>query len=1005
MIASGANNYTWTPTGGNTAMAVVTPTTITVYTVTGNNGTGCGVSSKTVVVSPTSSLCCSTTTNIIGTSLTSSVNLAGTFSSAVYDVQGVVTFTANTTFTGCTLRMKAGTLLKLAANITVTFNNCKLFSCTELWDGILIPFPTNTSHSFVNVTNSTIEDMYNGIVFDGNNINLGTPPINNMINITGSTLNKNYIAIQMRNSLGWGAFNPYPFSIKTSTISSYSSSTSPGSTLKTSSTYTYAYNTWLGGATSSTNTPFVSFPRTFIGIFLNNMTRPFTIVGDSTTSGNTNTFDNMDFGIRGIEAAAKVHNNYFKNITGSAKQTANGESYPAFGPDEIGIAVAMTHTYTNWYDLTVGSNTTIPVSGIPYPKGNKFEDCNRAVYASNCKDVYVNANQFNPTTATTASTSIAPPYGVDAYYYYKNQGAVWISGLSERSTVSYNYIRNFNKAIYTSHTFTVPSFGINSLDVSYNDIASPSSTGYCLMAVQLAQIGGANPTTGAISVTNNTITNVYNGTYALGIPVGVLIKNNNISVEPKTKLLGTTATATNTAIKVANSNYALVQANSVTNSGTVPTTSTNANYVTGIFVSGSTNTKVECNNAYHTGRCFVFGGACGNSSWKVNTMSDSYRGLEMQLSAVIGNQGAPTYTGTPNLSANTWTTLTQHTFVLGTTNVNTMSKLYLLSGGNTQPTLNFAVSPSPSYSTGPGNGIQNLSSGTSYTCNAGNAQRMANSDNGGNTNSGGNNQKTAGAETDSLTELTNLATANEDSYEVFVDEMMYQNQQFVYQLIEQDSINPIQNSTLSSFYNSNQNTAIDKLTEAQIAIANFDINGASAANSSAPVVTAIEQKQQRANELVLKYMNDRNYVFTDAEKADLRNMANECLVKGDYVTHARNLVDVFTHSIILYEDECEAEANASRKKKPEAIVNNNALFNLFPNPNNGTMQLDYKLGNYGAAKFNLFDTTGKLIQSKNIESNEGSLYINEQNLRNGVYFYTILVGEKNIKTDKIVIIK
>jgi hypothetical protein len=171
------------------------------------------------------------------------------------------------------------------------------------------------------------------------------------------------------------------------------------------------------------------------------------------------------------------------------------------------------------------------------------------------------------------------------------------------------------------------------------------------------------------------------------------------------------------------------------------------------------------------------------------------------------------------------------------------------------------------------------------------------------------------------------------------------------------------------------------------------------------VLSAIEQKQQRANELVLKYMNDRNYVFTDAEKSELKNMANECEVKGDYVTHARNLVDVFTHATILYDDECETEANASRKKKPEVIVNNNALFNLFPNPNNGTMQLDYKLGSYSNAKFSLFDITGKLLQSINIQTNEGSLNINEQNLRNGVYFYTILVGEKNIKTDKIVIIK
>lgn len=152
-------------------------------------------------------------------------------------------------------------------------------------------------------------------------------------------------------------------------------------------------------------------------------------------------------------------------------------------------------------------------------------------------------------------------------------------------------------------------------------------------------------------------------------------------------------------------------------------------------------------------------------------------------------------------------------------------------------------------------------------------------------------------------------------------------------------------------------------------------------------------------------MNDRNYVFTDAEKTELKNMANECEVKGDYVTHARNLVDVFTHTTILYNDECETEANASRKKKITTDAVAQTSFNLFPNPNNGTMQLDYKLGSYANAKFNLFDITGKLIDSKNIESNEGSLLINEQNLRNGVYFYTILVRDKNIKTDKIVIIK
>lgn len=1001
MIASGANNYTWTSTGGNAATAIVTPTTPTVYTVTGNNGIGCGASTNTVIVSPTSSLCCSSTTNIIGTSLTSTVNMAsGTYatSGTIIDMQGVITFTGNTSFNGYTLRMKANTLLMLGRNVTVSFTNCKLFSCSELWDGILITPPDNTNQSYVNITNSTIEDMYNGIVYDA--IDLGSTnevaPSANVISITGSNLNKNYICVQMRNLVGWTGNLTIPFSVKSSTLASYSSVTSPGSTLKTSSTYTYAYNTWTGGATSSTNTPFVTFPRTYTGIFLNNIYKGYVIIGDSTTTANTNTFDNMDFGIRGAEVGAKVHNNYFKNITGSTKQTANGETWPASGPDEIGIAVVMTHTNAGLYDLTVGSHTVLPSSGNPYPKGNVFEDCNRCVYANNCITVFVKANQFNPATATTATTSIAPGFGVDAYYYYKNQGAVWVSGLAGGANLSYNYIRNFNKALYSSHTLPASTTGFN---ISNNDIAAPSSTGYCLIGIQIAQVGGTNLAAGTLSITNNAIANVYNGIQAGGIPAGLNIYNNAVSIESMTKALATSSITPRYAIKITSSPNNWIRGNSVTNNGAVPTTSTTANYLTGIYVKTSASSKIECNTAYHLGRDFVFESTCTNSSWKVNTMQDSYRGLEMYLSAVISQQGGA---GSPNLSANTWTTITQETFANGT-NPNTLSKLFLLGGTGTQPTLNFGTN---AYSTVAGGLVP--TTGTSYTCNSGNAQRLVNSNGGGKnsggSNNGGSSMRTTGSDKDSLTEFTNLVTANEESYEVFAVEMMFQNRQYVYKLIEQDSINPVNGSTLDAFYNSNQNSAIDKLTEAEIAIANFDVNAAIAANSSAPVSSEVEQKYQRANELTLKFMNDRNYQFTVAEKAELNSMANECTVKGAYVAQSRNLVDVFTHINAQYDDNCDAQSNASRKAKVTGTSSQTA-FNLFPNPNNGTMQLEYDLAGANNAVMNIFDVTGKLIKSYKLENTKGTLQMNEHALHNGIYFYHILVGEKIIKNDKIIIIK
>lgn len=53
LTASGANTYTWSPGGATGATTVVTPTTNTTYTVTGDNGFGC-ISNQTIALSVTS---------------------------------------------------------------------------------------------------------------------------------------------------------------------------------------------------------------------------------------------------------------------------------------------------------------------------------------------------------------------------------------------------------------------------------------------------------------------------------------------------------------------------------------------------------------------------------------------------------------------------------------------------------------------------------------------------------------------------------------------------------------------------------------------------------------------------------------------------------------------------------------------------------------------------------------------------------------------------------------
>jgi hypothetical protein len=253
---------------------------------------------------------------------------------------------------------------------------------------------------------------------------------------------------------------------------------------------------------------------------------------------------------------------------------------------------------------------------------------------------------------------------------------------------------------------------------------------------------------------------------------------------------------------------------------------------------------------------------------------------------------------------------------------------------------------------------------------------------------------------------TILATQDGDAYELFPEEMTYINQQAVFKLLAEDSIQAVEGTVLNKFYNDQQNSAIDKLTQVQQAIANNDVSNALALNTSVGATNQVEQRHQRANELTIKYLQDHNCVYSDAEKNDLYSMATECIAKGYYVIQCRNLVNIIQHTVVNYPDNCEAEAIASRKaNQKNETVTTQTDFYLYPNPNNGSMILDYDLGKDEKAKVELVDVTGKIISSYKLDSTKGQLEMNERSLQNGIYFYRILVKDKIIKTDKIVIIK
>ena len=83
-------------------------------------------------------------------------------------------------------------------------------------------------------------------------------------------------------------------------------------------------------------------------------------------------------------------------------------------------------------------------------------------------------------------------------------------------------------------------------------------------------------------------------------------------------------------------------------------------------------------------------------------------------------------------------------------------------------------------------------------------------------------------------------------------------------------------------------------------------------------------------------------------------------------------------------------------------VGNGATINVFPNPANDIVNFQFSDVN-SKRKIVLYNTIGEVVLTEDATTQNSSL--KTHHLLSGIYFYTILVGDKNIKTNKIVMIK
>ena len=85
------------------------------------------------------------------------------------------------------------------------------------------------------------------------------------------------------------------------------------------------------------------------------------------------------------------------------------------------------------------------------------------------------------------------------------------------------------------------------------------------------------------------------------------------------------------------------------------------------------------------------------------------------------------------------------------------------------------------------------------------------------------------------------------------------------------------------------------------------------------------------------------------------------------------------------------------------LQNNRVELKIYPNPNNGSMMLDYNLKN--DAHLEITDITGNLLRTYILPATETTTQIQNNNLQSGMYLYRVISNNAVIKQGKIVIMK
>lgn len=959
VTASGATSYTFTD-GTNTYTTnpvSLSPSSTTNYTVFGASG-GCNYP-YLFTINVNTTCICTGTSGTLPTSLSSTVVPAGS-----YAINSNLTIYGAVNFSNVELMIAPGVSITVANSATLSIGNSHLYSCFDMWSGITV---NSTGHVAIS-NGALIEDANVAILSSASTLSATTDDI---INITDCVFNRNKTAIKVTDYTY--SITPYPFTIRQCIFTSRQFTFTPTSwptrtTLSATTTPPnplgtpyYLQNFAVAGmkAPNTGSTSIFGIKLDKVGATSNATATPTYYcfqVGDYLNTSFLNVFDNHFYGIAATDANLKCYQSIFQNT-----QSAGGGHAGYVG------GMGIMHNTS-----TITPNTYLLLKApAPYTqRKNKFYDC---TYAVNTTDIFeVNTDNIEiRSTQTTISTYQRGKFGVysntDRFRQYDVTND-FIFNVENPITFNSTYgAVKFSGTTYTNTQYA----GI--VNLNYNTI-KPVSTGtigsefiYNAITVQNVLSSGSTQTllAGSQINTSGNVINCYRGIYSSNFATPKLITANNA--------------LTVTALPWGGTQYGINHvscSNSTITTNNVLGPNTTSTLIDGIYAALNNTITVTCNTVSTTYQGFEFSGSNPGTIWKGNSMQNHIRGIILNYTAAIGQQGSA---GNPidNTWNGTWTSaVNYHTWTDNGTFATSSSPLWTRSVTPYIP-LNNDGSPTP-------NSYQSCCTNTttgSYSCGGGGGNLMA----------GGN-----GGGEESMKLLETISESVVESKSGFsASNFISQNQLFRY--LKNNADSKSLSTKLSIFYTNNQTSSYGKLS---------DIEDDLASGNYAVAVSNINSIKPK-NNIESNYLNfytiykkwaDGSYGEADIDA--LKTIASKCpFTDGAIVYQARALFNIVNNTVEVFEDNCPQDNKSSSRlmnSSSNGTINNLWNAAIYPNPATDELYISTNQEKE-EVKIIITDVNGRVLIDSSLKTEAFTGRI-KLNMNSGIYFVTL----SNTSNEKVI---